>query len=245
MHREPKGLRALAGRLVGAAAAPPVGAISAVRHARMFHPRGSVFSGRLDPIAGRHHDVARRLAGRALVRMSGALSKREAQRFEVLGVAVRISSAPIHFAEPRDGDQDLLFATIVSPLTMPLAPFTTRSGDFFANCYYGVAPFFVEGIGRVKLRLSPVFAPPHARGARADALARAVDEGRAAFVLEVRRTLRTTWIPIATLVLDAPSDVDQEALRFDPFRDGRGISPVGLVHAMRKATYAASQSARP
>jgi hypothetical protein len=40
-------------------------------------------------------------------------------------------------------------------------------------------------------------------------------------------------------------ELDQEALRFDPFRDGRGITPVGFVHSMRKLTYLASQRARP
>ncbi|MEO8183439.1 MAG: hypothetical protein ABI895_31785 [Deltaproteobacteria bacterium] len=40
-------------------------------------------------------------------------------------------------------------------------------------------------------------------------------------------------------------DLDQEALRFDPFRAGRGVTPVGFVHALRRATYLASQRARP
>jgi len=65
------------------------------------------------------------------------------------------------------------------------------------------------------------------------------------WMVEMRETFGLRWDPIATLVLDGPSRLDQEALRFDPFRDGRGIHPVGFVHAMRRWVYAASQWARP
>jgi hypothetical protein len=40
-------------------------------------------------------------------------------------------------------------------------------------------------------------------------------------------------------------DLDQEALRFDPFRAGRGIVPVGFVQWVRRLTYASSQRLRP
>jgi hypothetical protein len=202
----------------------------------------------LDPILeSPHSELARGLSGHALVRLSGALFKRPIERFEVLGLALRISDAPIVDARPRAHDQDLTFATIVSPLSMPIAPFTTRSDDFLANRYYAVAPFQVPGIGRMKLRLVPkedtVRIPR--REPRADRLEADVRAGHATFVLQIRRTLTRTWIPLATLTLTAVADVDQEALRFDPFRNGRGITPVGFVHAMRRSTYAASQAARP
>ena len=37
---------------------------------------------------------------------------------------------------------------------------------------------------------------------------------------------------------------DPPDLRFDPFAVGRGLEPVGFVHALRVASYAASQRAR-
>jgi hypothetical protein len=39
--------------------------------------------------------------------------------------------------------------------------------------------------------------------------------------------------------------IDQGRLRFDPFRNGRGIEPVGFVHNLRRAAYWTSQRARP
>lgn len=242
------GPREWLGWMTGALAAAPVGAIAALRRSRMFHPRGIALRGRLDPVVGSPHDeLGRGIAGHALVRLSGALFKPSVERLEVLGLGLRISDERIVSTQPRERDQDLTFATILSPLSMPISPFTTRSDDFMANRYHAVAPFRVAGVGRMKLRLVPE-APPlrtgH-EGRRADRLEADVRAGRAVFVLEVRRTLTRAWIPVARLVLTEIADVDQEALRFDPFRDGRGVTPVGFVHAMRRATYAASQAARP
>jgi hypothetical protein len=244
---EHAGPRERAGLAVGLTWAPAVAAISALRKSRMFHPRGVLATGRVFPSPyALDHVVAERIAGPALVRLSGALAKDEQQRFEVLGLGLRIGRRPIASVSPSDGDQDVLFATIVSPLTMPIAALSTRSDDFLANRYWGVAPFEVEGIGRVKLRLSPTMgaSEPHA-GRRREKLAHAIALGRARFSLDVRHTLHTQWEPLAILELDALCDLDQEALRFDPFRTGRGIVPVGFVHAIRKYVYAAGQAARP
>jgi hypothetical protein len=240
------GPREWAGRLVGVSWALPVALISHARRARMFHPRGSLFHARVRPDPDTPWvGAARRLSGDALLRLSGALFKPEVRRFEVLGAALRISSAPIGDAEPRAGDQDLLFATIRSPLTMPFSPLSTRSDDYLANHYYGVAPFFVAGVGRLKLRLRPLHVRRERRAGRAEAIAEDVRTGEATFALEGRPTLRRGWEPLACIDVDAPAAIDQEALRFDPFRDGRGVTPVGFVHAIRKAVYAASQAARP
>ena len=241
------GPREWLGWAVGATWAPAVGAIAAARHARMFHPRGIAATGVLEPILeGPHAEVARVIAGHALVRLSGAVSKEPAERFEVLGLGLRISDTRIVDPAPRKNDQDLTFATILSPLSMPLSPFTTRSDDFLANRYHAVAPFEMGGIGRVKIRLVPASPAREQRElSRADRFVEAVHAGRAVFVLEVRRTLHRAWVPLARLSLTEISDLDQEALRLDPFRDGRGITPVGFVHALRRATYAASQAMRP
>lgn len=218
----------------------------------MFHPRGSLFHATVRPDPETPWvGAAKRLSGAALVRLSGALFKPEVRRFEVLGAALRVSSSPIESAEPAPGDQDILFATIKSPLTMPFSPLSTRSDDYMANHYYGVAPFRVAGVGRLKLRLRPLHPldrrarrREHVEG-RAEAIAADVSEGEATFALEGRPTLRRGWEPLARVDVSAPADIDQEALRFDPFRDGRGVTPVGFVHAIRRAVYRASQAARP
>jgi hypothetical protein len=243
---EPMGPREILGRAVGALWAAPVAAISALRHARMFHPRGVLYRAHVVPyssVAG--EAVAERFSGHALVRFSGATSKEDAEENEVLGIGMRISDREITSATPGERDQDLLFATILSPVTMPLAPFFTRSDDFLENAYYAVAPFAIEDAGRVKIRLAPLAVTGAHEGHRRHRLARAVDEKRAVFVIEIRQTFGLRWDAVAKLVIDEPSDIDQEALRFDPFRVGRGIHPVGFVHGIRKLVYAASQRARP
>lgn len=184
-----------------------------------------------------------KLGPHVLARFSGALRRSPHESLDVLGIALRFSDAPIGGVEPRANDQDLLFATILSPFTMALAPLTTRSHDFFANRYYAVSPFALADGHHVKFRLSPLPTTSDS-GTRAEALAHAVARDNARFVLEVRETWHRAWHPLLVVKLESEVAFDQVALRFDPFRDGGGITPVGLVHAMRRRAYPASQSAR-
>lgn len=239
------GPREILGLAVGALTAAPVALVSALRHARTFHPRGVLYTGRIEPLPETPASLTGVIEGHVLARFSGALSKADHERGEVLGLALRISSQPIEDVAPREGDQDLLFATIVSPLTMPFAPISTRGDDFLGGSYWGVAPFTLGDLGRVKLRVFPSVQTSSRAPGRARKLDRAVSEGRAELMLAVRPTFTLAWRPIARIVLEAPSDLDQEALRFDPFRAGRGIEPVGFVQWIRKLVYPASQRARP
>ncbi len=229
------------GLALGTLLSPITGAISRLRQARMFHPEGIVYEGRVEPIAT-SADLARvgdRLRGDVLVRLSSAWWKNEREWPDVLGLAMRF----------RD-EQDLLFATVRFPWTTPFAPLATNIRSFLFNHFHAVSPFVVEGLsGRVKLRLRSPRDPNRSGLPRRTHLALAVVEGRAAYVLEARRLERPlhsrSWEPIARVVLEHPIDVDQSALRFSPFLDGLGLSPVGLVHALRIATYASSQANRP
>ncbi len=212
----------------------------------MFHPVGHTFTGRIDAILGGHFDaLGARLDGRVLVRVSGALSKGEREWLDVLGLAVRIRAG---HGEPitetaQSGDQDLLFATIRSPLTMALSPFTTDASNFLQP-YWAVSPFDAPPIGRVELRLQPI-GRGTIGGSRLNRLREAVRRNDAGWRLEARRTLTLDWHPVAVISLERESNLDQAALAFDPFRGGADISPVGLVHAIRRAAYAASRQARP
>ena len=235
------GWRERIGTRVGELWSPAIEAISRARQARMFHPRGLTFAGRCVAIA----PLGERLQGRVLARTSQALWKRPLEYLDVLGVALRFraGAGPDLDAAAEPGDQDLLCATIVSPLTMPLSPFTTNAHDFLGNRYWAVAPFEVDG-ARVKFRLSP--RGTHVQeGHRDERLRAAVRAGEAGFLLEARRTLHRRWQPIARITLEHEVHVDQARLAFDPYRDGAAIVPVGLVHAIRRAVYAAGQRARP
>src|SRR3954463_10206937 len=231
-----------AGVLAGWLVAPVTGTLSLFRRARMFHPEGALYRAQVEALPGPYPGVARRLEGQALARLSTAWWKHGKEWLDVLGIALRLGKDP--GADPRDGDQDLLFATIQHPWTMPLAPLTTEQHDFLANDYYAVAPFDVAGIGRTKLRLvssRPRRLRAAERGAR---LVEAVERKEAWLRLEVR--IEQRWVQVARIVLLEPAkQVDQERLRFSPFRDGKGFTPRGFVNGLRRATYARGQRARP
>jgi hypothetical protein len=252
MPPAPRGVRERIGEFLGRSWAPAITAISTAREARMFHPCGHVYSGRAEAIVGgAYAALAAQLEGHVLARCSAALWKHSTghelspRRFDVLGIALRFRrDQPITDHQPSPGDQDLLFATIRSPFTMVISPFTTDTSDFAANRYFAVSPFAILDGERVELRLRPAH-PMKLEGPRDYRLWEAVRMGRAAWWLEARRTLTRHWHTIVRVTLEAPLDVDQEALRFDPFRTGAGVVPVGLVHAIRRAVYPASQRGRP
>lgn len=236
------------GRAAGWVVAPMFGLVSFARHARTFHPRGPTFHAAVT----RHADAAvefdpivERLVGRALVRFSGALWKHTESRLDVLGCAVRLQSDARETAEPADDDQDLLFATIRRPWTMPFAPFTTDVNDYLANDYYAVSPFDLGFGRRAYLRLHPVHPAFEQTGTRSERLAREVERGQAALNLEISDGPFGPWAPLLVLSLECLADVDGEALRFNPFRQGRGVRPRGFIHALRAGVYSLSQRARP
>ena len=244
---ESASLRERLGHVIGRAWAPAIAALTHVRHARMFHPDGHTFTGISEPNAdptGPYAAVAAALAGPVLARCSAALWRGDSfEHLDVLGLAIRFrpdaDTPPDHHARP--GDTDLLTATIRSPLTMLLSPFTTDATDFAGNTYWAVSPFAVGDL-RFELRLVPVDPPPATEGSRTERLACAVAAGHAVWQLEARKTLRLQWAPVAKISLDRPATVDQRTLKFDPFRGA--LRPVGLVHAIRRAVYAAGQHAR-
>lgn len=257
--RFPSGAVELAGDLVGSLVAPLFFLASRLRRARTFHPRGDVGTARVevDPIAsGTARRVAERLRGVALVRFSSALDKggdgtegRKLLRFDVLGCAMRFAYRE---GQELEGDQDLLFATIRRPWTMPFAPFTTRVGATLGNDYFTVSPFSVPGEPTCYFRLRPERdvakdarepRPARTREERRAALARRIADGTAVLYLEVGEGPFGPWergarVRVRTLREDVPT------LRFDPYRCGRGLRPKGFVHALRRAVYAASQAAR-
>jgi hypothetical protein len=233
------GIRERIGNAIGHVWAPAIAAISKARDARMFHPAGLTFAARAEALG----PLGLRLEGRVLARCSAALWKRPIERFEVLGIALRFRRNEGVLDEVvRDGDQDLLFATIISPFTMFASPLTTNAHDFLANTYWAVSPFALEG-RRVKFRLSPT-EPREGEGRRNERLRTAVRAGVAELLLEARPTLQRGWEPVAQITLEQELELDQAKLRFDPFQNGAGIQPVGVVQSIRRAAYSASQIGR-
>ena len=236
-----KFLRERLGEAVGLALAPIAEWISHRRHARTFHPDGLVFHARVTGLNG--SSVGKRLSGPAIVRCGGALWKKGHQWPDALGVAIRFLSEEEPAAKARSSEQDVLFATILSPLTMALSPFTTNVTDFFRNHVWAVAAFDAKGLGRVKLRLSPHSVAAF-EGTREERLRALVHENAAGWTLEARRTFTLGWRPLAMIKLEREIEVDQNALEFSPFSTGRGLEPRGFIHALRKAVYPASRRGR-
>jgi hypothetical protein len=241
----PHGWRERLGELVGRLCAPPIYAIARLRDARMFHPEGYTFAGHAVALPGPLGSIGAQLEGRVLARCSPALSRTGREWLDVLGIALRFrrgGGPPLDHC-PALGDQDLLFATVPSPLVLLLSPFFTDASDFVGSRYWATAPFTVHEHGRVELRLTPL-TRAHLPGSREQRLREAVAAGCAAWWLEARRTLTPTWYRVAQIELDHSVEVDQRALRFDPFRAGLGLVPMGFVHAIRRGAYSASQRAR-
>jgi hypothetical protein len=239
------------GRFCGHVMAPITGFVSRVRQARMFHPDGLVFRGTVEAVDASPdlRLAGKRLAGSALVRLSSALWRGDKQWIDVLGMAVRFRRPSSNGVHSQAGDQDLLLATIRFSWTTPFAPFATNVSSFLWNHFHAVSPFLVDQVGRVKLRFRSPRIPNKGGLSRGEHLREAVASGSAVYELEARRittpVLRRSWERVARLTLTDPIEVDQAALRFSPFLDGRGLHPKGFVHHLRVGTYAASQRARP
>lgn len=239
-----------AGLALGWVIGPVFALTSWLRRSRTFHPRGAVYhawAAQHPAVAQELSPLAERLTGAALVRFSGALWKRAESLPDVLGCAIRLragDSGDGEDAEPSEGDQDLLFATIRRPWTMPFAPFSTAVHDYLANDYFAVSPFDAGLPRSIYLRLHPV-EKARERGSRGDRLARAVARHAAVLDLEASHGPFGPWSPLITLVLQRPARMDSERLRFRPFRSGRGLTPRGFVHSLRVGVYALSQGARP
>jgi hypothetical protein len=238
------------GDLAGLLLSPFTGAVSALRRSRMFHPRGVLCDAHVEPLAvdSALAGVAAALAGPALVRWSSAWWKRRERR-DVLGCAIRFG-VERDGLQPLDDAQDLLLATIQRPWSMLGAPWTTEQHDFLGNSYFGVSPFLV-GRQRVEWRLVPERTSPDGTN-RFERLARALGSGGATLRLELadyrgpwHRPRDADFRSVVRLTLARLRDDDPATLRFDPFRTGRGLVPVGFVHTMRRLTYAASQRVRP
>jgi hypothetical protein len=247
------GLRDLAGCVAGWLASPLFAVLAAARQARVFHPDGVVLAARVEPAEAddaHARSVGEGLRGHALVRFSTALWRGQREWPDALGCAVRFRASAQPSAEPGPGDQDLLFATIRSPFTTLLGPIGTRVHDFLANTYFATAPFEVRGVGRVKWRLVPErpgvvprrTAPSPAGVDRCGRLMAAVARGEATLRLDMRHVFRREWSPVARIRLERAVSLDQDQLRFWPFRDGRGIAPRGFVQGLWRGAYRASQT---
>jgi hypothetical protein len=242
------GIQEFIGRALGATVAPITFLGSLIRGARLFHPDGVVYRAEVKPIAqgGPLGQLAQRLAGTALVRLSGALWKwpQGTRAPDVLGVAMRFRSLDEVTPRSLPGDQDLLLATSPSVPGLVLALFRTDVSDFLSNQYYAILPFDLEGAGKVHLRLVPTHGAPAGHD-RHERLALAVAQRTAVLRLEMQvEGAGEPWLPIAAIDLRERLTIDDRDLAFDPASSAMGLVPHGVLQRLRLLAYAASRAGR-
>jgi len=224
---------ALLGLVIGVVVFP----ISWYRAARAVHAEGVVCRAELiidDPRACR-------LAGPALVRLSGALERQATTGCDVLGLEIRLQRTASDDA--AQGDQDLLFGTFESFHTAARDRAQTRSDDYLANRYSTVTRWWMPGHGPMILRLLPPPPAPADRGRdRVGRLTADLAAARARFQLVA--TTRKGEIELGELRLLQRLAIDDRTLRTSMLRQGRGVRPLGVRNGIRLCVYPMSQLAR-
>lgn len=222
--------------------------LSFLRRARFFHPSGVVYSARAWPAPGLASvagvEVAERLSGTALVRFSGGIFKQKGQvaRTDSLGLGVRFHGQPGLCATNAPGGQDLFLVSFHSFKAMAHDIKATNSHDYLANTYWAIAPYEVEGLGRVSLRIT-AFGAGGMGVARDERLEDAVRAGAASLRLEMAPWGTNDYQPLADVRLDSRVELEDE-LRLTPRASGRGLRPTGFLQGLRVFPYAASHLAR-
>jgi hypothetical protein len=208
--------------------------VSLVRRARAVHAEGVVCRAEITPRDGA---IGPKLAGGALVRLSGAFEGQAATAGDVLGWSMRLQKTAA--IDPTVGDQDLVFGTFNSFLTAKRDAAATDDGDYLANKFSSVTPWLVPSIGPATLRLVPP--PAAARDRGADRLAR-LDADLAAD--RARVVLTVNSLEVAEIRLVERLAADASALHVSMFRTGRAVRPVGVRNGMRAMIYPISQLGR-
>lgn len=232
------GVSFLIGALLGVVIGVVIFAISLYRGARAVHAEGVVCRAEL---IARDTVVGPRLAGPALVRLSGAFEDQGTTATDVLGLDIRMQRAAS--TDGRVGDQDLLLGSFESFFTAKRDRAATNAGDYLGNRYSTVTPWWITGTGPAILRLAPPPAAPVDRGA--DRIARLdadLAADRARLVLSVHSDEGAVAVAELRLLERLPTDA--RVLRASMFRQGRALRPLGLLNGIRATVYPLSQLAR-
>ncbi|MBE7450625.1 MAG: hypothetical protein HS111_17510 [Kofleriaceae bacterium] len=235
------GLRFLfvVGVVIGVVLAGPIFLWALLKRARPIHFDGAVLEGEL--VAAQGQAAGARLAGPALVRLSGGLGDQAATGKDVLGLAIRCQRGPFD-EDLGAGDQDLILGTFRSFLSLPRTIGQVRVTDYLANDYLSVTPWRVRGLGVVHLRAVAPRTEPGEGRSRLDRLDRDLAAGTAALELVAERGGER--LALARLVLRRRLDSDGRALRTRMTRTGRGFHPTGARNGVRFVVYPVSQAAR-
>jgi hypothetical protein len=224
-------------------AAPVVGALfgalTRARGARVFHPAGTGYHAEVvmaptgRPTGAAFLDEPGRY--RAVVRFSHGAGVPDPLP-DVLGLSVKVIDA-----HGPGRDQDLLLVSSASP---PFGRhFLMPATGFLGRQFSSVLPYLV---GR-RIRLFGALPGTPAMHDGGTALAEvhvAAQRGELRFELTMAGEIGG-WHHIGELRIGLPlGDDGAEALRFNPWHTGPGITPIGVLQALRGAAYPGSQRQR-
>ncbi len=235
-------LRFVLGMVIGACVTPLIMVWAFIGKRRPIHFDGAVCRATITAIDhGAGQGPGRRLAGKAIVRLSGGGKPENSTAADVMGLALRLQDGD-GSTDLTNGTQDLIFGTFESFLSVAVTVGKVKVGDYLANQYASVTPWRVKDLGVVHLRAMP---PRDSVGTGADRVARLLADiaaGTAVFTLEARRG--DERIALATLTLDEHLPAVGKALRMSMWRNGRKFHPTGTRNGIRAVVYPFSQLAR-
>ncbi len=209
--------------------------IALIKGRRAVHAEGIVVRAE---VTAKDTQIGPRLAGPAIVRLSGAFGGQTAIH-AVLGIEMRFQKVP---SDPSVGDQDLSFGTFKSFHTAIADQAATEAGDYMANKYSSVTPWWTDPLGAVTYHLAPVASGPRGRGDdRLSRLVADIADDRARFTILAGET---TPIAEIRLIERIDSASDAAPLKVSMFNHHRGINPVGARNGIRAVVYPISQFAR-
>jgi hypothetical protein len=216
------------GRLVASA----FGLLARLRGARALHPEGHSYAVEIETASTAPLRPGRY---RGVVRLSRSIGLPEPWP-DLLGLAVRMLDA-----DGAGGMQDLL---LVSSFSAVLGRHLLVPRRAYGEAFYsGILPV-QAGSRKAIIGARPVWAGqahPVARLAEVDS---AVGVELQGFDLMLARPLGS-WLPLARVHLVRPLPAaDSASLDLNPYHQAAELAPVGVLNALRRRSYAASQRAR-
>jgi hypothetical protein len=221
----------ITGRLLGGIPAVALGALSAVRGRRIFHPVGVAYEGRVRvPQIGPDVQILPVGEHDAVVRFSRGAGLPAALP-DLLGVAVKLPRLGV-----AGGDQDLLLTS--SGDAPGLRRLLVPRGGFVGRRFSSILAYRFEG------DILVVGAFVEGADTRLDEPERAPISPIATVHLEVA-TQFGDWVRVASIEVGKrlPQE-DADALRFDPWQTSEDLQPAGILNAARGPAYRLSQIAR-
>jgi len=209
----------------------PIYIISKRRHARAFHPQGTLCRAQVD-------STELDLAGPAFVRLSGASGDEDSATRTIVGMAIKFS-----------GGQDLPLASFESFLHVKTATANTDITDYLANTFASVSPWKLPDTGIVWFRARRVLPAGTSSSTEATRTARLRDDitqQRATIELEIRSRPNADGPLIRKLATITLTEIlpEDPTFRISMFHTGRHLVPTGFRNGVRAAVYPVSQRGR-